>query len=50
MFMLTKSYFWFTAYIEDSILNQSQMISEQRVLDMIENAYPNPLTVEDFVT
>lgn len=38
------------AYIEDSILNQTQMISEQRVLDMIENAYPNPLTVEDFIT
>ncbi|KPJ19466.1 hypothetical protein RR48_11093 [Papilio machaon] len=38
------------AFIEDSVLNQTQFISEQRVLDMIENAYPNPLTVEDFVT
>ncbi|CAH2071347.1 unnamed protein product, partial [Iphiclides podalirius] len=38
------------AFIEDSVLNQTQIISEQRVLDMIENAYPNPLTVEDFVT
>lgn len=38
------------AYIEDSVLNQTQVISEQRVLDMIENAYPNPLTVDDFVT
>uniref|UniRef100_A0A2A4J236 Winged helix-turn-helix domain-containing protein n=1 Tax=Heliothis virescens TaxID=7102 RepID=A0A2A4J236_HELVI len=40
------------AYIEDSVLNQTHdhVISEQRVLDMIENAYPNPLTVEDFVT
>ncbi|XP_047022736.1 uncharacterized protein LOC124632114 isoform X1 [Helicoverpa zea] len=40
------------SYIEDSVLNQTQdtVISEQRVLDMIENAYPNPLTVDDFVT
>ncbi|XP_068631030.1 uncharacterized protein [Battus philenor] len=38
------------AFIEDSVLNQTQHISEQRVLDMIENAYPNPLTVEDFIT
>ncbi|XP_045535112.1 uncharacterized protein LOC106717692 isoform X1 [Papilio machaon] len=38
------------SFIEDSVLNQTQFISEQRVLDMIENAYPNPLTVEDFVT
>ncbi|XP_052749276.1 uncharacterized protein LOC113515361 isoform X2 [Galleria mellonella] len=38
------------SFIEDSILNQTPVISEQRVLDMIENAYPNPLTVEDFVT
>ncbi|CAH4035534.1 unnamed protein product [Pieris brassicae] len=37
------------AFIDDSIANQTQF-SEQRVLDMIENAYPNPLTVEDFVT
>ncbi|XP_045513472.1 uncharacterized protein LOC123720647 isoform X2 [Pieris brassicae] len=36
-------------FIDDSIANQTQF-SEQRVLDMIENAYPNPLTVEDFVT
>ncbi|KAG6450888.1 hypothetical protein O3G_MSEX006840 [Manduca sexta] len=38
------------AYIEDSIVNQTPVISEQRVLDMIENAYPNALTVEDFVS
>ncbi|CAH2105712.1 unnamed protein product [Euphydryas editha] len=37
------------AFIEDSIVNQT-VISEQKVLDMIENAYPNPLSVEDFVT
>lgn len=37
------------AFIEDSIVNQT-FISEQKVLDMIENAYPNPLSVEDFVT
>ncbi|XP_075971677.1 uncharacterized protein LOC142973635 isoform X2 [Anticarsia gemmatalis] len=39
-----------TTYIEDSVANQTPVISEQRVLDMIENAYPNPLTVDDFVT
>ncbi|XP_049869909.1 uncharacterized protein LOC126369505 isoform X2 [Pectinophora gossypiella] len=39
-----------TMFIEDSVANQTPVISEQRVLDMIENAYPNPLTVEDFVT
>ncbi|KAL0882384.1 hypothetical protein ABMA27_000874 [Loxostege sticticalis] len=38
------------AFIEDSVASQTPVISEQRVLDMIENAYPNPLTVEDFVT
>ncbi|XP_072939369.1 uncharacterized protein [Epargyreus clarus] len=38
------------AFIEDTAVNQTPVISEQRVLDMIENAYPNPLTVEDFVT
>ncbi|KAM3967194.1 uncharacterized protein ACR2FA_011534 isoform 2-T2 [Aphomia sociella] len=38
------------AFIEDSMLNQTPVISEQRVLDMIENAYPNPLRVDDFVT
>ncbi|XP_050664375.1 uncharacterized protein LOC126965010 isoform X2 [Leptidea sinapis] len=34
---------------EENQANQTYL-SEQRVLDMIENAYPNPLTVEDFVT
>lgn len=38
------------AYIDDSIINQTPLISEQRVLDMIENAYPNPLSVDDFVS
>ncbi|XP_039749383.1 uncharacterized protein LOC120626142 isoform X1 [Pararge aegeria] len=37
------------SFIEDSTANQTH-ISEQRVLDLIENAYPNPLSVEDFVT
>lgn len=36
-------------YVEDSFANSTPIISEQRVLDMIENAYPNPLTVDDFV-
>ncbi|XP_026496623.1 uncharacterized protein LOC113401112 isoform X1 [Vanessa tameamea] len=36
------------SFIEDTV-NQT-FISEQKVLDMIENAYPNPLSVEDFVT
>lgn len=40
----------FSAYIDDSILNQTTVISEQRVLDMIEMAYPNPMNVDDFVT
>lgn len=38
------------AFIENTTSNQIQHISEQRVLDMIENAYPNPLTVDYFVT
>ncbi|XP_061711243.1 uncharacterized protein LOC133520667 isoform X2 [Cydia pomonella] len=38
------------AFIEESAANQTPVISEQRVLDMIENAYPNPLTVDDFIT
>ncbi|XP_028175700.1 uncharacterized protein LOC114363957 isoform X2 [Ostrinia furnacalis] len=38
------------SFIEDSAASQTPIISEQRVLDMIENAYPNPLTVEDFVS
>ncbi|XP_048479237.1 uncharacterized protein LOC105384482 isoform X2 [Plutella xylostella] len=38
-----------STFIEENAANQT-VISEQRVLDMIENAYPNPLTVEDFVT
>ncbi|CAH0729333.1 unnamed protein product, partial [Brenthis ino] len=37
------------AFMEESMVNQTY-ISEQKVLDMIENAYPNPLSVEDFVT
>ncbi|XP_073943182.1 uncharacterized protein isoform X2 [Choristoneura fumiferana] len=37
-------------FIEDNVANQTPVISEQRVLDMIENAYPNPLTVDDFIT
>ncbi|KAJ0178810.1 hypothetical protein K1T71_005585 [Dendrolimus kikuchii] len=36
------------AYVEDSFAI-TPVISEQRVLDIIENAYPNPLTVDDFV-
>ncbi|XP_032512656.2 uncharacterized protein LOC116766712 isoform X3 [Danaus plexippus] len=36
------------AFIEDNLANQT-LISEQRVLDMIENAYPNPLSVDHFV-
>ncbi|KAI8424471.1 hypothetical protein MSG28_002943 [Choristoneura fumiferana] len=47
--------FWFKPqatpiFIEDNVANQTPVISEQRVLDMIENAYPNPLTVDDFIT
>ncbi|CAH2991632.1 unnamed protein product [Chilo suppressalis] len=38
------------AFIEESMSCQTPVLSEQRVLDMIENAYPNPLTVDDFVT
>ncbi|XP_053603563.1 uncharacterized protein LOC128671256 isoform X2 [Plodia interpunctella] len=38
------------AFMDESVANQTPVISEQRVLDMIENAYPNPLTMEDFVT
>lgn len=38
------------SYIEDSVSNQTPLISEQKVLDMIENAYPNPLSMDDFVT
>ncbi|XP_032512655.2 uncharacterized protein LOC116766712 isoform X2 [Danaus plexippus] len=37
-----------TTFIEDNLANQT-LISEQRVLDMIENAYPNPLSVDHFV-
>lgn len=40
----------FLAFIEESAANHTPVISEQRVLDMIENAYPNPLTIEDVVT
>ncbi|XP_032512653.2 uncharacterized protein LOC116766712 isoform X1 [Danaus plexippus] len=36
------------SFIEDNLANQT-LISEQRVLDMIENAYPNPLSVDHFV-
>ncbi|XP_045494384.1 uncharacterized protein LOC123693364 isoform X2 [Colias croceus] len=36
------------AFMEDSFAHQTRF-SEQRVLDMIENAYPNPLSVDDFV-
>ncbi|CAG9559977.1 unnamed protein product [Danaus chrysippus] len=36
------------SFIEDNHANQT-LISEQRVLDMIENAYPNPLSVDHFV-
>ncbi|GBP39434.1 hypothetical protein EVAR_23784_1 [Eumeta japonica] len=36
-------------FIEETTANHAPVISEQRVLDMIENAYPNPLTVDDFV-
>ncbi|XP_045494382.1 uncharacterized protein LOC123693364 isoform X1 [Colias croceus] len=35
-------------FMEDSFAHQTRF-SEQRVLDMIENAYPNPLSVDDFV-
>ncbi|KAL4707937.1 hypothetical protein ACJJTC_013728 [Scirpophaga incertulas] len=38
------------SFIEDRVACQTPVISEQKVLDMIENAYPNPLSVEDFVT
>ncbi|XP_041970449.1 uncharacterized protein LOC121726881 isoform X2 [Aricia agestis] len=38
-----------TTFIEENGTNQTH-ISEQKVLDMIENAYPNPLSVDDFVT
>ncbi|KOB75038.1 Uncharacterized protein OBRU01_08161, partial [Operophtera brumata] len=34
------------AYIDDSVLNQTAVISEQRVLDLIEMAYPNPMNAE----
>ncbi|XP_038220052.1 uncharacterized protein LOC119838264 isoform X2 [Zerene cesonia] len=37
-----------TTFMEDSFAQQTRF-SEQRVLDMIENAYPNPLSVDDFV-
>ncbi|CAG4915198.1 unnamed protein product [Colias eurytheme] len=37
-----------TTFMEDSFAHQTRF-SEQRVLDMIENAYPNPLSVDDFV-